>query len=610
MIAETRRITVNRSILFAMIVVMAGVILTMAMAADTADGDSSSATYEIVEGINDDGETVSLLKYGPLDAGIYYYVTAEIDGEDLCATNQGMAMAFNGYIYMELTRSIDEDEILIVSIGTTVGGNQICADVPVVSKDVEEVTLEIEIESKYTVGDTDTIGVVTVPGSLANYLDIDFTCSDESVISLNGNTIEAVSAGKATVTATAIYSGKTIADSVEIQVTSGSTGDVHVTGVKLNQTTANLEVDGEITLTATVQPEDATNKNVTWASSDSTVATVDNGTVTAKAVGTTTITVTTEDGGFTATCTVTVVKKPAPALTGITVTGPTVRAYEVGEILNLGGLTVTVHYNDGSSTKIEEGYTVTPGEGAPDLNEPYKYSGTYTYTVSYQGMTSTFEVTVSDRVFTITYGDSENGTVSGDTRVVEGGDAKYTVRADYGFVIGSITVGGVPIYVESGMTSYSGTISKVGSDITVSATFVSDVIGTVTVTAVDHGSVGAGGASSAQVTIYGHWDSTVSIKADYGYYVSPEIESDLVNGEITYADGILTIAAGSEVTEITISFEKIPVTDDDDEEYVPPVIVVRPDSGDDDTTTYIVAIAAAAVVAILAALILMQTRKS
>lgn len=60
------------------------------------------------------------------------------------------------------------------------------------------------------------------------------------------------------------------------------------------------------TLKATLVPENATNKALTWSSSAEAVATVEDGVVTAVAMGTTTITVATEDGGFTDSCTVTV----------------------------------------------------------------------------------------------------------------------------------------------------------------------------------------------------------------------------------------------------------------------------------------------------------------
>lgn len=85
---------------------------------------------------------------------------------------------------------------------------------------------------------------------------------------------------------------------------------VAVTGVSLNkQTLSMVEGDSE-TLTATVAPSNATNKAVSWKSSDASVASVDNsGKVTAVKAGSATITVTTTDGSKTATCSVTVTAK-------------------------------------------------------------------------------------------------------------------------------------------------------------------------------------------------------------------------------------------------------------------------------------------------------------
>ncbi|MCR5450744.1 MAG: Ig-like domain-containing protein [Solobacterium sp.] len=82
---------------------------------------------------------------------------------------------------------------------------------------------------------------------------------------------------------------------------------VRVTSVTISEEAANLCVGTTIDLDAEIKPDNAENKNVTWSSSDETVATVDqNGLVTALTEGTAVITVKTEDRGYTAQCTVTV----------------------------------------------------------------------------------------------------------------------------------------------------------------------------------------------------------------------------------------------------------------------------------------------------------------
>jgi len=95
-------------------------------------------------------------------------------------------------------------------------------------------------------------------------------------------------------------------------------GSVPVTGVTLNKTSTSILVNGTEPLTATIVPANATNRNVTWSSSDPAMATVSaSGLVTGVAVGTATITVTTADGGFTADCAVTVSPAVVP-VTGVT----------------------------------------------------------------------------------------------------------------------------------------------------------------------------------------------------------------------------------------------------------------------------------------------------
>jgi hypothetical protein len=104
--------------------------------------------------------------------------------------------------------------------------------------------------------------------------------------------------------------------------------------VSITEGDQELEVGQTVQLTAVVEPEDATNKNVTWSSSDEAVATVsETGLVTAVAEGTATITVTTEDGNKTDSITVTVVEGSG---------GPTIDVLYEGTVVLTPGETFTV----------------------------------------------------------------------------------------------------------------------------------------------------------------------------------------------------------------------------------------------------------------------------
>ncbi len=123
-----------------------------------------------------------------------------------------------------------------------------------------------------------------------------------ATVDTNGK-VTAVAEGTATITVTTADGGKT----ATCEVTVTPPAKTPVTSVTLDKTRLTLDVGGSDTLTATVKPDDATNKAVTWSTSNEKVATVNNGVVTAVGAGTATITAAASDGsGKTATCTVTV----------------------------------------------------------------------------------------------------------------------------------------------------------------------------------------------------------------------------------------------------------------------------------------------------------------
>ena len=107
--------------------------------------------------------------------------------------------------------------------------------------------------------------------------------------------------GKATVVVTTEENGFTATCEVTVvqQI-------IHVTGISLNKTSASCKQGKTTSLAATVSPSDASNKTITWTSSNPSVATISNGVVTGISQGSSTITAKTNDGGFTASCVVTI----------------------------------------------------------------------------------------------------------------------------------------------------------------------------------------------------------------------------------------------------------------------------------------------------------------
>ncbi len=102
--------------------------------------------------------------------------------------------------------------------------------------------------------------------------------------------------------------------------------NVAVESVSLNIPSASLKVGQSVILLANVLPEGASNKSVSWSTSDDSVATVANGYVVAVGVGSATITATTADGGLKATCSVTVTEEAQPQPEKPVITGVTVKS--------------------------------------------------------------------------------------------------------------------------------------------------------------------------------------------------------------------------------------------------------------------------------------------
>lgn len=160
------------------------------------------------------------------------------------------------------------------------------------------------------VGGTCQLTVTTVPADAYNKT-VTWESNNPAIASIDPSSglVTAISSGYATITATTADGGFT--DTCDITVT------VPVSGISLDKTRIVIYQNRSFQLTATVIPDNATNKNVIWSTSNSSVVTVSStGYVTSKNVnGNATITATTEDGGYTATCYI---------IVGIPVTGVSV----------------------------------------------------------------------------------------------------------------------------------------------------------------------------------------------------------------------------------------------------------------------------------------------
>ena len=173
------------------------------------------------------------------------------------------------------------------------------------------VTLNVK-EVSLMVGAKETLKVVVAPENATNKR-VSWSSNKTDVASVDGQgVVTANKAGEALVTVKSEDGGKTATCKVTVKAEK-----VAVTGVKLDKTEHTLAVGGTVTLVATVTPEGATNKKVSWKSDKTDIATVDeNGKVTAVKAGVAKITVTTEDGKKTATCAITV-KEDKVAVIGV-----------------------------------------------------------------------------------------------------------------------------------------------------------------------------------------------------------------------------------------------------------------------------------------------------
>ena len=212
-----------------------------------------------------------------------------ISGTDVATVEDGLVTAVGVGRTILIVSSNDGGKYKTCVINVTDGS------VPIQSISLNESTINMEI------GESETLEATVLPEN-ASDKSVTWTSEDPTIATVEDGLVTAVAEGHTTIIATG-SDGITWAG-CSVYVTDPNPS---VKSVSLNESTLEIDLGENSTLTATVMPYNAVDKSVIWESSDTDVATVANGVITAVGVGETTIKVTTVDGGFTATCIVTVV---------------------------------------------------------------------------------------------------------------------------------------------------------------------------------------------------------------------------------------------------------------------------------------------------------------
>lgn len=382
------------------------------------------------------------------------------------------------------------------------------------------------------VGDSETL-VATVKPDNATDKTVTWTSSDEAIATVDETgKVTAVKEGTATITAKA--GEKTAECKVTVYVA--------VTSVELNKTTLSI-IEGESeTLTATVKPDNATDKTVTWTSSDEMIATVKDGKVTAVKVGEATITATA--GDKTAECKVTVSPVPVSSVT----LDHTSLDLEMGETAtlvatvkpdNAADKTVTWSSTDAKIATVDASGEVTAvGEGeatitakAGDKTAECKVTVKRVPVTSVsldittleltEGESATLTATVNpdnatDKTVTWTTSDSSIATVDANGKVtaVKEGSATITANAGGKSATCSVTVNKKVVAVTSVTLNKTELSLKEGESETLTATVNPDNATDKTVTWITSNASIATVDASGKVTAIKEGNAIITAKAD------------------------------------------------------------------------------------------------
>ncbi len=202
-------------------------------------------------------------------------------------------------------------------------------------------------------GETETLVATILPADATNK-NIIWETSDATIASIENGVITGNAKGIATITVTTEDGNHTANCQVTVEEREEEPTIIEVTGITVNPQTLELKEGETATIVATIEPSNATNKNLTWLSTNEEVATIENGVITALEEGETTIEAVTEDGSYTANCQVIVKAEEPEKPTTVKVTGITLNKKSMEmEVGDSGNLVATITPTNATNKEVK-----------------------------------------------------------------------------------------------------------------------------------------------------------------------------------------------------------------------------------------------------------------
>lgn len=290
-----------------------------------------------VESIELDSEELELIEGNSIS------LVATILPED--AENQNVIWSSSN----KAVASVKDGEVTAVSVGEATitaksedGGKKATCVVTVNPKHIPVTAISLDKTEVAMNPENKEVLTATIAPKNASNKSVLWSCSDESIATVKDGEVTALKVGEAVITATSEDGGKKATCKVVV-----SAKHIPVSSVTLDKEEVSLILENKVTLTATVTPDNASNKTIVWTSSDESIATVKDGEVTALKVGEAVITAKSADGDKKATCKVTVYAKPVP-VTGVSLNKQKARVFINDELT----LTATVAPEDATNKTL------------------------------------------------------------------------------------------------------------------------------------------------------------------------------------------------------------------------------------------------------------------